>query len=85
MLVPINGQCDFYAMDTNENKRFVHEIENYVWDTKRGGLLNGLKDQPKKIDDDILDAIMQVILTLPKEASAGAEPIRTRSHNSWKI
>lgn len=55
---------DFYVFNTVHNERFLDEIENYVWDTKRGGLLAGMKDTPRKEKDDVLDAIMQVCLTM---------------------
>lgn len=77
--------CKFYCFDIPENERFIYEIENYVWDTKRGGLMQGLKDQPRKIDDDILDSIMQVILTLPKLNVERSEPIKLTGHTSYRI
>lgn len=73
----------FYALDIPENERFIYEIENYVWDTKRGGILNGLKDIPVKKDDDILDTIMQVVLTLPREGVSN-EIIRMGKTDSYR-
>jgi hypothetical protein len=61
---PDDGDPEFFVFDTAENERFVWEIENYIWDAKRGMLRNGLKDQPRKIDDDLIDCVMQVALTL---------------------
>lgn len=61
-----DGKSEFYVFDVPENSTFVYEIENYIWDTKRGGLRNGLKDIPRKTDDDILDSVMQVALTEPQ-------------------
>jgi hypothetical protein len=80
------GRSDFYAFDIPENDGFFHEIENYVWDTKRGGLKNGLKDQPLKTGDDILDSIMQVALTMPKTSNdlLLTAPLKMNTGNSWK-
>lgn len=78
-------ECKFYCFDIPENERFIYEIENYVWDTKRGGLMNGLKDTPRKIDDDILDSIMQVVLTLPKINQEAPEPISMSEHSSYRM
>lgn len=65
---------NFYVFDIAENERFIFEIENYVWDRKRGRE-SGLKDQPLKKDDDILDAIMQVAITVePKQQQGGSRP-----------
>lgn len=57
----------FYVFDNAENQIFVDEIENYIWDTYRGRIRTGFKDTPKKTNDDILDAVMQVGLTLGAE------------------
>jgi hypothetical protein len=58
-------RCDFYAMDNVENQLFVTEIEKFQWDTFRANTKGGLwKDQPKKVDDDIIDSVLQVALLL---------------------
>lgn len=75
---------EFYAFNIPENERFVFEVENYTWDTKRGGLMNGLKDTPRKVDDDILDAIMQVALTLPSDRET-PEVVRSHLGNSYRV
>jgi hypothetical protein len=64
-----DNRSEFYVFNHPENDDFVYEIENYVWDAKRGSIRNGLKDQPRKIDDDLLDSVMQVGLTLPKDTN----------------
>jgi hypothetical protein len=79
-----SGRSEFYAFDIPENERFFFEIENYVWDTKRGGLKNGTKDQPRKIDDDILDSVMQTALTLPKTSTTPMAAVKLKMGNSWK-
>lgn len=61
----------FFVIDNADNQIFVDEIENYIWDTYRGRVRSGFKDTPKKSNDDILDAVMQVCLTL--KADAGRE------------
>lgn len=78
-------KCDFYVFDNTENQQFTNEIENYIWETKRGGLLQGLKDQPRKIDDDILDTVMQTALTMPNLQNTQTETIRTWKANTWKV
>lgn len=74
----------FYAFDSSENEGFVTEIESYVWDAKRGGLMNGLKDTPRKIGDDIIDTVLQTVLTLPREGQAADVITRSRG-NSYRI
>lgn len=70
----VEGQREsgFYAFDIPDNERFVYEIENYVWDTKRGGVLKGLKDTPLKENDDVIDTVLQVCLALPKQSTQEA-------------
>lgn len=80
------GTAGFYVFDNSQNERFIYEIENYVWDTVRGGLLKGLKDHPKKIDDDIIDSVLQVALTMPRDSGHKEEPIRTwKANQTWKV
>lgn len=85
-------QSLFYAFDVPENERFVFEIENYTWDVKKGGLGQGLKDRPKKENDDVLDSIMQVALTLPsgnsqEPSSVFDKPksVKIWQGSSWKL
>jgi phage terminase large subunit-like protein len=80
-----NGKSEFYAFDIPENERFIYEIENYIWDTKRGGVHQGLKDQPLKRDDDILDSILQVALTYREQMHIRKEPVKARINKSWKV
>jgi phage terminase large subunit-like protein len=76
-----DSTSNFYVFDNEENEPFVEEIENYVWDSERN---KGLKDKPKKVDDDLLDAVMQVALVVPKELpEEPAEPIRMMEPKSW--
>lgn len=73
----------FYAFENESNKKFKIEIENYVWDSSKGNIL---KDKPKKEGDDILDTIMQVALTLPKESTEETlEPVKIMRHTSWTV
>ena len=53
---------EFFVFDTEQNKRFVYEIEHYRWASYTGKQKQKLKDQPIKEDDDILDTVMQVAL-----------------------
>lgn len=78
-----NGVSTFYAFNIPENERFIFEIENYVWDSFRGA---GLKDKPKKEDDDILDTILQVALSLPKqEIEEDCRPYKAMESKSWRV
>lgn len=55
---------DFYAFEGQRNEDFIREIENYIWDRirkKEGSIISG---KPVKKNDDILDTVMQVALTL---------------------
>jgi hypothetical protein len=54
---------DFYVFDTPTNQDFLDEIEGYVWSRYKNRDRSGYKDQPVKIDDDILDSVLQVALT----------------------
>lgn len=66
---------DFYAFDVRENDDFIREIEGYVWARYRTRDRQDLKDQPVKRNDDILDTIMQVALTLGEKDFGDAKPI----------
>lgn len=58
----------FMAFNNEENQDFLYEIEHYRWSKYQGKGVRKLKDVPEKEDDDILDSIMQVALTVGKEA-----------------
>lgn len=76
-------ESHFYVFDTPENAEFVDEIEEYVWDESKD---KKLKDKPKKINDDILDTIMQLALTLPKEmVEMDLQPVKVMEHKSWTV
>lgn len=79
-----DGNSVFYVFDVEENERFIFEIENYVWDSSRS---KGMKNTPKKENDDCLDAVMQVALSLPKDAPDGdlPEPVRIWENSSWTV
>jgi hypothetical protein len=63
------SRADFYVFDTEENlETFVWEIERYAWAKFKGRDREGeVKTQPVKKDDDIMDAVMQVALTLGEQ------------------
>lgn len=76
-------ESHFYVFDTPENEEFVSEIEEYVWEESKD---KKLKDKPKKINDDILDTIMQLALTLPKDmVEEDLAPIKIMEHKSWTV
>lgn len=57
-------RADFYVFEGDRNEVFISEIENYIWDRlkrKDGAVISG---KPVKKNDDILDTVMQVALTL---------------------
>lgn len=66
---------DFFVFDTPENEDFIAEIEGYVWARFKSRDRGDYKDQPIKKNDDILDSVLQVALTLKahdeKEAEVG--------------
>jgi len=71
---------DFFVFDIVDNDDFLNEIETYAWAkySRRSG--KDFKDQPVKRNDDILDAVMQVSLTLtPKDFTSNrrAAPIKS--------
>lgn len=56
---------DFFVFDTAENMdSFVWEIEQYSWARFSNRNREELKDKPIKQNDDALDAVMQVALTI---------------------
>ena len=65
---------DFYVFQNEDSDNFIGEIEGYVWDRKRTPDGDELKTKPRKKDDDLLDAVMQVALILG-ESSAGEADI----------
>lgn len=81
------GKSRFYVFDTPENQSFTEEIEGYIWDTKKGKHAKGLKDQPVKEDDDIIDSVLQVALTIGKDLGQelDPEPISARTARTWKV
>jgi hypothetical protein len=61
---------DFYVFDSQDNESFIYEIENYIWDRYRNKQNQEFKDKPVKKNDDLLDTVMQVCLTV----GSGARP-----------
>lgn len=60
------NRADFYVFDNGKTDDFCFEIENYVWDRFRSRDREGFKTQPVKKDDDLLDSVMQIALTIGK-------------------
>ncbi len=76
-------RSNFYVFDNGENEGFKNEIENYVWDTNKNKIL---KDKPKKEHDDILDTLMQVALTVPRDLQEeDHRPVKIMEHRSWTV
>lgn len=55
---------EFFVFDGQRNEGFIKEIESYRWDSSRTKHGTELKGKPVKKNDDILDSVMQVALTL---------------------
>lgn len=71
---PRNGvtRADFYAFDTPENDSFFREIEMYAWAKFQSkARADEAKGQPVKKNDDLIDTVLQVALTLGNESGAG--------------
>lgn len=68
-------RADFYVFDTEDNEDFCHEIENYSWARYKSRDRDELKDQPIKKLDDLLDSVMQVVLTLGESHLSQSDPI----------
>ena len=71
----------FMAFDTPENKKFIYEIEHYVWAKGRGVNKKKYKNQPEKENDDILDTIMQICLVLGSRKIQDNPNTRPREHS----
>ncbi len=58
-------RADFYVLDTADNEHFVDERELYAWATYKAGENTGdFKGQPIKKNDDLIDTVLQVALTV---------------------
>lgn len=60
---------DFYVFQNEDNLNFIKEIEHYRWAQYKGGRQAEATGRPVKKNDDIIDAVLQVVLTLGKETS----------------
>jgi hypothetical protein len=65
---------DFFVYDAPENEDFIEEIENYIWAKYKNREQGDYKDRPVKRDDDIIDSVMQVALTLKDSTLKQQEP-----------
>jgi len=71
----------FMAFDNSENRKFIYEIEHYVWASRKGADRNKLRDVPEKENDDILDSIMQLALVLDSKKGKHDPEARPRVHS----
>ena len=57
----------------------IHQFQNYVWDDYKRKLEMGLKEKPKKVNDDLMDCIRYGIMAGPRHVKRGhamiAEPV----------
>jgi hypothetical protein len=65
---------DFFVFDNPQNEDFIEEIENYIWAKYKNREQGDYKDRPVKRDDDIIDSVMQVALTLKDSTLKQQEP-----------
>lgn len=78
-------RADFYVMDTPDNEHFVDEIEMYVWSRYRGGDREGdFKIQPVKKNDDLIDTVLQVALTLGSGDTLNKESTVNFTDEAWE-
>lgn len=55
---------DFYVFKTEDNAHFVKEIEQYRWAQFKGMKQGDATGRPVKKGDDLIDAVLQVALTI---------------------
>lgn len=61
-------RADFYVFDTEDNAAFVKEVEMYRWAKFQSkARASEAKGQPVKKDDDLIDTVLQVALTLGEQ------------------
>ncbi len=84
---PRNGKTrpDFYVMDNDENELFVNEIEQYAWARFKAGDNEGdFKMQPIKKNDDLMDSVLQVALTLGSGDTSSGQQEMNFTDSSWE-
>jgi hypothetical protein len=64
---------DFYVFDNEDNNAFVKEIESYRWAQFKGDRVNDATGRPVKKKDDIIDAVLQIALTIGAVAETSGE------------
>ena len=55
---------DFYVFQNEDNVNFIKEIEHYRWAQFKGARATEATGRPVKKNDDIIDAVLQIALTL---------------------
>lgn len=58
-------------------KRTIFEFQNYVWDNHREPESQGIKEEPKKVNDDMLDCLSYIVVEKPRHT---IPPVLTRSN-----
>lgn len=77
-------RADFYVFDTDDNMNFVEEIELYAWARFRAGDREGdFKTQPIKKNDDLIDSVLQVALTIGSGDTSSLDKGMSFVENSW--
>ncbi len=64
---------DFYVFNNEENDAFIKEIENYRWAQFKGARANDATGRPVKKKDDIIDAVLQIALTIGNVSEVSGE------------
>lgn len=85
-----SSRADFYVFHNEANMAFVKEIEQYRWAKYQSKARSTeAKGQPIKKDDDLIDTVLQVALTIgegPREAPAIIDmtDLGRGFHNDWQ-
>jgi len=59
-----DGKPDLYIF--RNCKRIRHEFMNYVWNNHKDPASQGVKEEPKKVNDDALDCLHYIVVENPK-------------------
>jgi len=60
---------DFFVFDNEDNAAFIKEIEHYRWAQFKGSRESEATGRPVKKNDDLIDAVLQVALTIEQKQS----------------
>lgn len=66
-------RADFFVFQNEDNLAFIKEIEHYRWAQYKGQRSNDATGRPVKKNDDLIDAVLQVALTIGENKAILAE------------